>query len=138
MVLRLIVLGLVLFVSGCVFSTMEKGLDTLTGQHIDVAIDALGLPSAEMNVAGRRVIIWSTERNMVLPQTNTSYTSGNVGSTPYYGSTTSTSYAPHHLSCVVKVEVDAEGIIKTWEYEGNLGACETYSSRLKKIIPRTQ
>lgn len=120
----------------CAFSVMEKGLNSITGQHVDVAIDALGLPSGEMNIAGRRVLVWSTQRNMVLPQTTSSNTTGTFGTTPDRSATTYSGYSTTRLSCEIKMTIDTSDRIQTWEFEGNQGACQTYADRLKHVIPK--
>lgn len=118
--------------SGCAMSAIQKEMDSLTGQHVDVLISKLGLPSGEAQVAGRRVLIWSTDATLVLPQTSTSNTYGSVGSTPYYGTTTHTSYNATQLSCTIKVSVDHEMLVQYWEAEGQQGACQRFASRLKR------
>lgn len=51
--------------------------------------------------------------------------------TPVYGMTTYTQVVPVSYNCLIKLVADSSGRLITWEYDGNLGGCRNYISRLK-------
>lgn len=113
------------------FGQLETGLKSLMGHDAQTAFDALGYPSGKMNFGTDTVYYWAINRSgtLVLPQTST--TSGYVGSTPVYGSTTYNQVVPVNYNCQIKLIADSNGTLKSWEYEGNIGGCQSYISRLK-------
>jgi len=40
-------------------SAIKSSLKSLEGRHLDEAIDRLGLPHAEQQIAGRKIFVWS-------------------------------------------------------------------------------
>jgi hypothetical protein len=81
---------LIPILSGCAtFGQMEEGLNALMGNKIETAFDVLGYPSGKQEYGSDTLYIWgrNVSGGLVLPYTAT--TSGYVGSTSYYGTTTS-------------------------------------------------
>ena len=115
---------------------LEAGLNALVGRPEQDAFSALGYPSGQQQFAGDKVYVWGQSRNatMFMPQTST--TTGYVGTTPVYGSTTSMQAIPMNFNCTIKVIVDGGGTIKTWEYDGNMGGCKPYIDRLNSYFKR--
>jgi hypothetical protein len=123
-------------VAGCTtFSQLEDGLNALVGRSESEAFNAFGYPNGQQVFGADTVYVWGRSRNttMFLPQTKT--TTGYVGTTPVYGTTTSTQAIPMNFNCTIKVIVNS-GIIKTWEYDGNMGGCESYIKRLNAYLKR--
>ena len=121
-----------LALTGCAtFSTMETGLNSMIGQPLSVAIDRLGYPGGQMEVGNDRVYAWGRSFSMNMPQYNTAQTTGQVGNTGFSATTGYTSYTNVNYNCNIKIVTDSVGIIKNWEFDGNIGGCEAYSKRLK-------
>lgn len=117
--------------AGCTtWGQMNDGLASLQGQPLDSAIRVLGYPSGEQTIAGRRLVVWSSQSTgmMYMPQTAT--TRGNVYAPGAYASyRQTTNYAtmvPMHNQCKITMEVDASDIITGYNYDGNMGGCSRY------------
>lgn len=125
--------------AGCAAGNLNKGLPYLVGKPLDHAIELFGLPDSTLEVGENTVYVWGTSSNFSLPvtSTNSSFTTGSVGSTPVYGTTTSTStsYVPVSYNCTIKLSVDSSNLITYWSWEGNEGGCSRYGSKVKKLIP---
>lgn len=124
--------------AGCAtFGQLEAGLGALVGRNEREAFAALGYPSGKQQFGSDVVYVWGRSQNtaMFIPQTST--TTGYVGTTPVYGTTTTSQMIPLNYNCTIKVIAGAEdGIIKSWDYEGNLGGCAPYIQRLNSYIKR--
>jgi hypothetical protein len=118
--------------AGCAtFGQLENGLNALVGRSDSEVFNVLGYPNGKQEFGADTVYVWGNSRNttMFLPQTQT--TTGYVGTTPVYGTTTTTQAIPMNFNCTIKVIVSS-GLVKTWEYDGNLGGCEPYINRLNR------
>jgi hypothetical protein len=135
---RLFVVLVLALVSGCAFSTLNKGLPYLTGEHIDAAVNVLGLPNQQMQVGSYTVYVWDNRYSSTIPiyNTTTSTTTGMVGTVPVYGTTTTgtMNYVPVQYQCQIKLQVDSNNIVQRWEYFGNQGGCKYYANRVKRLI----
>jgi hypothetical protein len=121
---------------GCAtFGQLEEGLNALVGRSESEAFSAFGYPNGKQEFGADTVYVWGRSQNttMFLPQTQT--TTGYVGTTPVYGTTTSTQAIPMNFNCTIKIIVNS-GRIKTWEYDGNMGGCESYIKRLNAYLKR--
>ena len=117
--------------SGCVtFTQMENGLNALSGKDERVAFDVLGYPSGKQIFGSDTVYFWSVNSSgvMFLPQTST--TTGMIGNTPVYGTTTYNQAVPVNSNCLIKLVVNSNGKIFRWSYNGNIAGCEHYINRL--------
>lgn len=125
--------------SGCAFSTLDKGLPLLLGEPIERAVDVLGFPNSSMDMAGYKIYVWDNRYNSTIPivTTNTATTTGSVGTIPVYGTTmsTNTNFVPVTYQCQIKLSVDEYGKISRWEYSGNQGGCRYYANGIERIIP---
>jgi hypothetical protein len=129
----MITVGMAAFaLAGCsTFSTMETGLQALVGQPFDAAIARLGYPSGQMKVGDDTVYGWGRSFTMSMPQYQSANTTGYIGSTPYSGTTSTWGSVPMQYQCDIKIAVGPDNIIKSWQYDGNLGGCGAYASALK-------
>lgn len=120
--------------SGCAtFGQMEEGLNALMGHKDETAFNVLGYPSGKQEFGSDILYIWgrNASGNLALPQTTTTY--GNVGTTPFYGTSTSIQNVPYSYNCTIKLMANYQGILSHWEYDGNLGGCTPYIQRLNKF-----
>lgn len=136
MLLRSLMLVLVVLLSGCAGKTLTKNLPHLVGKDIDYAVGILGAPSKVTEYESTRFVSWSVNHrgSMILPTTNTSTTSGYVGSMPVYGSTTTTGtqVVPTNAVCTVTLHVQS-GVVTRWEWRGNEYGCEQFADRVKHL-----
>jgi len=129
----------IFILSGCMtFTKIENGLTALEGKHIDRAVSVLGYPSGTQTFGNKTIYLWSVSRNgtLVLPQTQS--TTGYVGNTPIYGTTTTNQFVPVNYNCLIKIIVNSSERIISWEYQGNVGGCNQYASRLGKLSDRSR
>jgi len=124
--------------SGCAFSTLNEGLPYLVGQSVDAAVDVLGLPNQKLEIGSYNVYVWDNRFTSTVPvyNTNTSRTTGSVGNVPVSGTTTTSTmnYVPVQYQCQIKLQVDAENVVRRWEWFGNQGGCQYYANGLKRLI----
>lgn len=128
----IVALACALTLSGCMsFSVLDAEMPKYQGRHIDTLVSKLGLPNAEQQIMGRKVYIWTTSMQHVSIDPVISTTTGYIGTRPI--SMTSTSYqaSSSQLSCTIRVFVDNMNVINGSDYNGNNGACFTYSKRLE-------
>jgi len=54
------------FLQSCVstFKDLESGLDKHNGLSLNTLIDRIGYPSAQMNIAGRKLYIWESSQTV--------------------------------------------------------------------------
>jgi len=124
--------------TACAFDTLDKGLPLLNDKHIDVAINYLGMPDSEQMIANRKVYIWGHQNSgtYVRPITQQTTTTAYGYGGPYtaYGTTTTYVNESYNYSCKIKIIADKKNIIKSSEYEGDLGGCEHFSSGIDRLI----
>lgn len=120
-------------ITSCVFSRMGEGLTALEGENISKAIEVLGYPDQQQTIGTDTVYTWSRgfQSSYTVPQTST--TTGYVGTTPVYGTTTTNSVRTSNHHCLIKIGTNDKGIIKMTEAEGTVGGCASYADRLKSF-----
>ena len=129
---KYLIVGATLLISACTtFSNLETGLAALVGQPFQAAIDKIGYPAGQMKVGDDTVYAWGRNFSMSMPTYNSAQTTGTVGSTPYTANTGYTSYQSVNYQCDVKIIVGPDNVIKSWQYDGNMGGCDAYASALK-------
>jgi len=118
--------------SGCAtFGQLEDGLNALVGRHEKEAFSALGYPNSKQEFSGDTVYYWGESRNSAVFMPQTATTTGYVGRTPVFGTTTSSQLVPVSYNCTIKLVVGEDKVIKDWEFSGNLAGCEPYIKRVK-------
>lgn len=128
----MVLMGTVLL-SGCAtWGQLDEGLDSLINQPISTAIDRIGYPNSDQMIAGRKIYRWGNSQQSAMYVPTSSYTYGTVGAnTPYSATTTGGTYVPVNYNCSIALEVDANEIIRRYQYNGNLGGCGSYIKALK-------
>lgn len=114
------------------FGDFNKGLNSLIGQPIAVAINKLGYPTTQQNIAGDTVYRWNRTATGIT--SSPSYTIGtvNVGNVGYSTSAQNISLDETTYSCALTLGTDSKGVIKNYSYDGNLGGCGPYITALNK------
>lgn len=134
--MRILAVLLAIVLAGCASKVLNENLPHLVGKDIQFAINVLGAPSSVSEFGETRFVSWSVNHrgSMILPTTSTSNTTGYIGSTPVYGSTTSsgTMVVPTSAVCTVTLHVRNETVTR-WEWRGNEAGCETFASRVKSL-----
>lgn len=125
-----------LALAGCATTTTNKtldnGLTSLVGQPIQAAYDRLGYPNGSQTMNGDTFYVWSTNRNVVMPTYNNGTAYGTVGTTPFQVNTSMPGMMPMNFNCSIRLIVGGDGIIKSWDYQGNAGGCQGYVKMLKR------
>lgn len=119
----------VLALSGCATQQLDRGLQGLLGHNIQEVVAIWGYPDAQREVMGDTVYIWSTNQNVSMPLMTSSTTTGHIGGTPVYGTTSQLQFVPMAFACTVQLAVNPDRMIKNYQWEGNQGGCRRYSSR---------
>lgn len=128
------------FLLGCTTGQdIYDGMTQFRGQPIDNVVAVLGTPNDERMIAGRRYVIWSTDRNVSYTMPVTNYTSGSItasgGGFATYGGTTTTQVPMiSNYVCTLTVEVNNQYIVRDFSFDGNTGGCEVYASRLRSFL----
>lgn len=121
----------IFILSGCVTSAqLETGLNYLLDRNISEAFQALGYPSGKQQFGDDTVYVWSVNQSGALVLPSSSTTTGNVGTTSFSATTSSTQVVPVSHNCVIKLVTGPDKIIKHWEFNGNVGGCSEYSDRV--------
>jgi hypothetical protein len=60
-----LVVFFIILISGCAFSNIEDGMNTLMGQPIDAAFNYLGYPDTEQIIANHHAYIWEHPRHQL-------------------------------------------------------------------------
>lgn len=132
---RVAVILAALALAGCAnFEALDAGLDTLKGQNRDVAIQRLGFPDDQKEIAGKDVYIWTTGGTFYQPGSyfgGCSDRYGGIRSMSCVGFMPSTTYA----FCEIRVIADKSGTIVDTERRGDAATCEQYANRLQAGVP---
>ena len=131
----LVLVTSIIALSGCgTFGQLEQGLKAFVGKHERDAFGALGYPTTKQEFSGNTVYIWGTSHSgtVFIPQTTT--TTGYIGTTPIYGTTTTNQAISVNYNCTIKLIVGKDSIITGYEYEGNLGGCQSYIHRTQQYL----
>lgn len=115
---------------GCAGQQLQKGLGDAIGTNINTLVYKWGYPNSKREMMGQTIYVWTNafSSSYVVPQTQT--TTGYVGTTPIYGTTTSYTTQTINAQCVIEVGVDDDDTIQNFQYRGNQVGCQPYASRL--------
>lgn len=129
---RVAIVALTITLGGCMAQRMNDGLQSLVGHDIHDAIARIGYPDGQRQIMGDMIYVWGSSQNAVMPMTTTNYTTGMVGTTPMYGTATSTNFVPVNFNCSIQLATGQNGIIKNWQWSGNMGGCSRYAKGLSR------
>jgi hypothetical protein len=130
---KLLIVSALLLGACTTFSDIEQGLGSLEGRKIESAFSALGYPDATLQVGRDTAYVWGNRQsfNLAVPTSQTTY--GNVAGTPFSATTYGTSYQQVNYQCDIKIVASPSGVIKAWDYFGNIGGCARYATQLRKV-----
>ena len=123
---------LVLFLTGCAGEIIQEKMQPMIGRPASYIFAKLGLPDAEDVVAGRKFYVWGTQTagSYTLPQYNTGTIYSPYG-TSTYGYTTYQQHSYNYF-CKIRVFVDSQDRITTYDFDGNEGGCATFANQLSR------
>ncbi|WP_312105541.1 hypothetical protein [Pygmaiobacter massiliensis] len=108
-----------ILLAGCATSAKyEAVLDSWIGSSELEIVRSWGPPAQAYETGGRKFLVYTSSRNVVLPGTAPTYTTNVVGNTAYtnsYGGTPAQNLA---FSCETTFELSKETIV-SWSYRGN-------------------
>lgn len=119
-----------MFLSGCVTtpSTLPADLNRLVGQPLDLALQRLGLPDRQFKAGDTEIIVWAhsfqgvhREPEIVRGTTTTNGTRSTYEETRYIR-------VPYKTTCTIKMAVDENSRIKSWEMPQMNAACRYFES----------
>lgn len=113
-----IALAAIVSLAGCISGPMQKGTDSLLGHNIQFAIDKLGFPSGQREIAGGTVYVWAANRGSVATVMPTGNGGGFGMAAQYY--------------CIIQLGTDSNGTITRTQWEGNLAGCAHYANALQR------
>lgn len=111
-----------LLLAGCMTpGGFRDSMNAWIGRHADQLVGQMGPPQSVYALSGGGAVLqWSSSRNAVIPVPQQTYgTVSAVGNTAYLRTTTMPSAYNIHLACTVRVTVSADGVIQSWNSEGN-------------------
>ncbi|MFB2563658.1 hypothetical protein [Rhizobium sp. IMFF44] len=118
-------------VAGCVtMDSAKPAMQAMKGKPVSVAIAKLGYPDGQMNIAGKKVYVWSSSSHGTYTVPTTTSTTTYINGMPIYGTAYGTSTESYDYQCKLKVIASPSDVIESWEWEGNIGGCERYAARL--------
>lgn len=109
---------------GCSGEVIQENMNSMVGGHVNIAIAKLGIPEHEGEIRGGKYYLWDVSNSGSYSIPNTTY----VGTTPII--TYSNTSFHHH--CKIRVFVNQQDIITTFDFEGNEGGCQHIAARLEK------
>lgn len=118
----LLALAAVAALSGCATGGLMSGImGSWDGAHIDQVIKQWGYPNGERTIAGHHLYSWQEDVQLTMPMTSTTTgTVTRIGSTAYVQANTNNwGGGTSNWSCVRILEVNADNIVTSWQYEGN-------------------
>lgn len=119
---------LILCLSGCAEDQLYRGLQALMGKDATTAFDVIGYPSGKQTFGDKTVYSWDTSKTILWPETATTH--GTIGTTPFYGTTTSLGSV--NCYCLIRLVANQKGKLISWELDGNVCGCSRYDEPLTR------
>ena len=112
----------------------ERILESWVGAHVDDLVHSWGPPDYAFELSsGGKIIEYEATRNVFIPGSSFSTPITTVSRNPDGSIVTSTTYVQHHThaqnftkSCTTRFNVETDGTIAEWEWEGNDCIAETF------------
>jgi hypothetical protein len=106
---------------------LKNSLDVMVGQPVEVAVARFGEPIASVPMGSQLVYGWG------YGFTRTEFTNAAPGWVDAAASQGGVFPAPRQSvqdSCVIRMVVGADGLIRHWDYQANDRGCSDYANRL--------
>lgn len=120
----------VLLLPACVATHVNEGLSALMGENIKTAFQVIGYPSRKLELDDRTVYTWSNLTGGVNFSNHTAQAYSMVGTTAVTTTVNYTTAVPTAYTCELSLATNKAGTIIDYSWSGQMGALETYSSRL--------
>lgn len=116
-------LAIVILISTVLFgcATQKKYqtiLDTWVGHPEHKLVRSWGPPQSVYESEGVKYLTYTNSRNVVLGQTNSSYTTTVIGNTAYTTGSPGSPGRNYAMTCQTTFEI-RDGVIQSWSYKGN-------------------
>jgi hypothetical protein len=126
-----------LCLSACATATIEKGVPYFIGKDISFAIEYLGYPDEEMNLAGKKVYVWKNSFSHTSSMTvfKPQYTTASTPFGPVSSFTSVQDEVPISIDgdCRIRLITTNKKVVGA-EFEGNEAGCAKYSDRLQRLV----
>ena len=131
--MRIAMFASMLALSACATTSQQVSadhgddLDAMIGQPVDVAVARLGEPIASAPMGSEKIYGWGHGF------TRTEFTNAAPGWVDAASSQGGVFPAPRRTvsdSCVIRMIVGANGLIRAWDQQGNDRGCRAYAERL--------
>lgn len=110
--MRSLTIAIAMCLTGCATQQLNTGLQKLVGMPVDVLVSDWGYPSAQREIMGQTLYIWSND--------------GGVVAVPLYGG----GAFAGRLTCTIEVAVNDDKIITHYQWNGNNGGCAAFARRI--------
>jgi hypothetical protein len=129
---RLLSTAAFLMLAGCAWDEdLNAGLDKIVGHPIQVAIIRMGMPDSEGQVVGRKFYAWNDSRTVSDGPTITTGTGTLDGKSFSYNQYSNQASGYSVYECKIRLFVDEDDIVRTYDWNGNLGGCRHYINSLE-------
>ena len=116
-----------LLAAGCATMNLEGGMDSFIGQSADSVIEALGFPHTDEQIAGKRVLSWTSATSRGWGDDYLYYRR------PYYSGILSR-YSTYNYGCTLRFILNENDVVDSWDHQGSLGHCGKYRSILQERV----
>lgn len=127
----LVLAVLLTLLGGCAWDIIDDHMEELQGQDIGRAMAKLGYPQSEITVGGRKHYVWYERKvgsyRMPRYETKPVTSYGPSGTTFEIQRTTTYEHIPYDYECTLRIFVDEQERIVSWNVAGNQGACSTFA-----------
>lgn len=120
-----------LLIFGCAnTSKFNERLVSMVGKNENNLFNILGYPDKRMVIDNNTIVyIWENNESGYKTKHRNNIVDGYVGDIPVSLYETKEYVVPYSYNCELKFVV-RNGIVITWEWEGNMGACKKYINRV--------
>lgn len=138
--IRILILGSALL-TACTTNQqkLQNGLHALHGRHLEAAVQRLGVPVGEENVAGMRVVVWSLNETRTDYVTQTTRASAGIMGTDKFKDFDAEFSVDKpvivHAHCTIRLRVGADNVITGSNYDGDIRTCRRYIRALNPDDP---
>lgn len=124
---RVVMMALCFALIGCAQQRIDQGLAAYAGQPAATLFAKLSYPDGRAIVDGRRAYVWGSEH------ASGSFLAPTAGATRQMNlASTTLAMTPVDHTCMIRVVVDDNDRVVSWDAKGNEGGCAPYARRLTR------